>query len=170
MNNGKRFENNFKLSIDLDDDVIYYRLIDNASSFYGGNTQLRFSPKNICDNIMFYTHNGKSKLFFNELKATKGKSIPFGNIMRNEKDTRLQEMVEFSEKSNVVSLLIVFFSDVERCFALESVLAQHFIELNERKSIPISYFEENAFELDVKKLQVNHRFGVMDLLKHHIKN
>ena len=139
-NLGKVFENNFRLSIPKDPRIFYYRLKDTASSYYGGNDFLRFSQSNMADAFMLHTSKdyGLTHLLILELKNHKGKSLPYSAIRENQ----LSEMLHASEYNNVVPLLIVFFSDIERCFALHIVKVMKFIQESERKSIPLEYFEE----------------------------
>lgn len=155
MNQGKRFENNFKASIPSS--CWYYRLRDSAASYYGGNENLRFSGKNIADCIVF---NG-NKLYICELKAHAGKSIPLTCIRQNQAEM----MLEASNYDNLECYLIVFFYEVNKCFALKIEHFYSFTMLSDRKSIPISYFEEQAIEIPVKCLQTNHRFALSDFLK-----
>lgn len=155
INLGKRFEQNFKLSIPKN--VFYYRFKDSASSYYGGNDQLRFSTSNIADCLLFYDRT----LFLCELKNHKGKSIPLSCIIGNKtKEKQIKDLYEASLFDNINSYIIVFFSDIERCFVLSISNFKEFISDNERKSIPISYFEEYANEIEVEKLKTNHRFNI----------
>lgn len=154
-NQGKRFEENFKKSLVIDDDILYYRFRDNTSSWEKGS-MTRFQQTNISDCMIF---NGE-KLFFIELKSHKGKSIPTSCI----RDNQLKDMLAFSLKKNVKCLLIINFSDVGRCFALDIEDYEAFLEVEERKSIPISYLESHGIEIEVKKLNVNYRYGINDLL------
>lgn len=155
INQGKRFENNFKLSVP--EGVFFYRLRDSASSYYGGNSNLRFSNKNIADNIIF-TNN---TLFINELKAHKGKSIPLSCI----RESQVEMMLKASHYEGVKCTLFVFFYDICKCYALNIKDFQLFLENSSRKSIPISYFQEKGLEIPVKQLSVNHRFLLKNFLK-----
>lgn len=160
MNSGTRFQENFRKSIPLDNpSLVLYRFKDGTASWDKGSLT-RFQQKNICDNMIFYTNNNKSKLFFIELKSTKGKSIPYGNF----RDNQIKEMTDFSIKINTLCYFIVFFSDLERCFGLNIEDFNDFVANSERKSIPLSYFEEKGIEISVKKLRVNHRFDIISFL------
>lgn len=79
-NEGKRFEEDFKSSIN-DNENWVYRLRDNAASFSGG-TKTRFSSTNICDFLIF--NNKYRTLYLVELKSTKGSSIPYTMIKDNQ--------------------------------------------------------------------------------------
>lgn len=80
INPGKRFEEDFKSSIDSNENWVY-RLRDNAASFSGG-TNTRFASTNICDFLIF--NNTYRTLYLAELKSTKGSSIPYTMIKDNQ--------------------------------------------------------------------------------------
>ena len=157
-NLGKKFEDNWRESVP--DNVFFYRFRD-SSGAWGGNNQLRFTPSNIADNLLFY--NGC--LFLNELKSHKGKSIPLDKIIGNKtKEKQIEDLYEANRYNNVFSNLIVFFSDEERCFALDIENFLFFMQDNEGKSIPIEYFEGMAREIKVEKLKTNYRFDIKEWL------
>ena len=80
MTSGKRFEKNVKDSIP--EEYFYYRFKDGTSS-WGGNDQVRFQARNICDSMLYNGYN----LYLLELKSHKGKSLPLSCIRENqEKD------------------------------------------------------------------------------------
>ena len=153
MNNGKRFEQNFKNSVLKD--VLFYRFKDGTSA-WEKSEKTRFQAKNVCDCMVF---NGKT-LFLIELKQHKGKSLPFQAIRENQ----LTEMQAYSHFKNVKSLLIVFFTDSEQCFALDINTVNEFIKTADRKSIPISFCEENGERIHCHKKKVNYSYE-LDLLK-----
>ena len=157
-NLGKTFEENFKKSVP--DDVFCYRFRDSASSYYGGNQNLRFSASNIADYLIF----DSLALRLCELKHHKGKSLPLSCIVGNKtKEKQIEDLYMANQYNGVYAHLIVFFSDVQRCFALNIDKLKEFItlsKLGERKSIPISYFEENACEIEVRQLKTNYRFAI----------
>lgn len=160
-NLGKIFEQNWKKSIPLSNKIYYYRLKDSASSYYGGNNNLRFSQNNIADAFMFYVGDFVATLLILEFKSHKGKSLPLTCI----RDNQLKEMIAVKEKIGVIPMLIVFFSDVERCFSLEIKYVEKFIIENERKSIPLDYFEKYGTEIEVNKLKTNYKYNVEKWLK-----
>ena len=75
-NLGKKFEEDWRKSVP--ENVFFYRFRD-SSGAWSGNNQLRFTPSNIADNLLFYNNC----LFLNELKEHKGKSIPLDKIIGN---------------------------------------------------------------------------------------
>lgn len=160
-NLGKQFEQNFRLSIPQTDKIYYYRLKDSASSYYGGNQQLRFSQNNIADAFLFHCDNGSNNLLILEYKSHKGKSLPLSCIRENQ----LREMLEAKDKAGVIPMLVVFFSDEEKCYSLDIKFVEHFLRSSDRKSIPISYFQENGVEIEVIKLRTNYRYNIEEWLK-----
>lgn len=150
-NNGKRFEENFKKSIPSS--FYYYRFRDGTANWSGGNNvNVRFQQNNIADCMIFNGH----KLYICELKNHKGKSIPLSCIRDNQKEMMSNAM----NYENIESLLIVFFEDIERCFALSILYLQNFIEFSNRKSIPVKFFEEYGYEIPVEKLKTNYRYNL----------
>ena len=160
-NLGKKFEQNFRLSIPQTDKIFYYRLKDTASSYYGGNEHLRFSQNNIADAFLFHCENGANNLLILEYKSHKGKSLPLSCIRENQ----LKEMLEANNKTGVIPMLVVFFSDIERCFSLDIKYVEQFLINNDRKSIPLDYFEENGVEIEVFKLRTNYKYNIEEWLK-----
>lgn len=154
MNSGKRLESNFKKSIP--DDIFFYRFKD-GSSAWGGNDKVRFQSSNICDCLIF---NG-SKLYLLELKSTKGKSLPFTNIRENQ----LKELSLATYYKNIVSGIVIEFSDLDRCFFMYIDTITDFIRIGSRKSVPIEYCEEKGIEIEIKKKKVNNSFNIKKLLE-----
>lgn len=155
-NLGKAFEQNFRKSIPLNEKVYYYRLKDSASSYYGGNEQLRFSQNNVADAFMFYVGDYATNLLILEYKNHKGKSLPLNCI----RDNQLKEMIMANEKQGVIPMIIVFFIDAEKCYSLNIEYVDKFIKENDRKSIPIEYFEQYGIPIEVEKLRTNYRYNV----------
>ena len=161
MKRGQRFEDNFRKSIDRENpELFYYRFKDGTASWDRTNQNVRFQAHNIADHLIFY----KNKLFICELKSHQGKSVPFYCI----RDSQYTEMFEASKKKNVYSVVFIFFSDLEECYALSigSILA--FRASSDRKSIPLSFCQEKGIKIDCRKLKSNYRFniqGFLDLFK-----
>lgn len=155
MSTGKKFERNFKKSVPSE--VFFYRFKDSASAYYGGNENLRFSNKNICDCMLF----DGTKLYLLELKSTKGKSLPFGNIRENQ----LKELSLATYYQNIVSGLVIEFSDLDRCFFMNISDITDFMRIGSRKSIPIDYCADKGIEIEIKKKRVNNSFNIKKLLE-----
>lgn len=160
-NLGKKFEENFKKSVP--EYIFFYRFRDSGSAYYGGNQQLRFSSSNIADCLIQDPFSG---LHLIELKNHKGKSIPLSCIIGNKtKKKQIEDLYEANKYSGVYSSIIVFFCDVERCFELSINDFIEFINKEDRKSIPIEYFEKYGCEIKVEKLKTNYRFNIEEWLK-----
>ena len=162
-NQGKIFENNFRLSIPQKPTIFYYRLKDTASSYYGGNEHLRFSQSNIADAFLLHTNinYNTTHLLILELKTHKGKSLPFSAIRENQ----MKEMLQASIYSKVLPFIIVFFSDVERCFALHIQKVVALEQESKKKSIPLEFFEKEGIEIEVTKLRTNYRYNIEKFLE-----
>ena len=154
-NLGKEFEQAFRKSIPTNDNIYYYRLKDSNNN-WNRSENIRFAQNNIADAIMFYNGSFFSYLFILEFKSHKGKSLPLTCI----RDNQLREMTEASKKIGVRPILIVFFSDIEKCYALDIDDVNNFIKFCDRKSIPIEYFENNAKEIETIKLRTNYRYNI----------
>lgn len=151
-NQGKKFERQFKDSIPINNEIFYYRFKDGTASWNMDNNKVRFQAKNICDCMIFY----KGKLFLNELKSHKGKSLPLNCIRENQ----IKDLFDASLKNNVYCNILVFFSDTERCFSLNIQDVVDYMDSETAKSIPISYFEKYGREIKVSKLRTNYRFDI----------
>lgn len=156
---GKRFEENFKKSIPKE--IFYYRFHDSAGT-WGGNDNLRFTPSNIADCLLF---DGKS-LFLLELKSCKGKSLPFNNIIGNKtKEKQINDLIEANEYTNIICGLVVEFSDVDEVYFIEISQFKTLSETTNRKSVPIGYCRENGLKIGVEKKKVNIRLDINKFLK-----
>ena len=144
MNSGKRFEQNFKNSVPSN--AFYYRFRDGTAGRDKGEN-VRFQASNMCDCMIF--RNGK--LILAELKSHKGKSIPLSAFRENQ----IRQLKESDKFINVCPYIIVHFQDIEECYALDICHYEHFVESQERKSIPISFFRENGIRIDGQKKKVN---------------
>lgn len=153
MNNGKRFEQNFKKSVP--DDIFLYRLKDGSAS-WGGTEKVRFQPTNICDFIM---HDGEY-LYFLELKSTKGKSLPFSNIKKHQ----VEDLLWASSYANVVAGFLIEFSDLKEVYFLEINRYKRFLHDCNRMSIPLDYLAKNGIKIDVEKKKVNCTYNIEKMI------
>ena len=106
----------------------------------------------MCDCMIYDSH----KLYLLELKSHAGKSLPFSAIRQNQ----LDELTKSITYQGIVAGFIVNFRDVSRTFFVDANLVSKFVFLGERKSIPISWFEENGTEIEGRKLKVHYRWNV----------
>lgn len=149
-NRGKVFEECFKKSIPAD--ILYERFKDGTSSWNMSDANVRFQAKNVCDCFLF----DGSFLLYLELKSHKGKSIPLNCI----RDNQQLELPKRQNYRNVISGLLVEFSDLERVFYLNIDEFITFKETSDRKSIPLEYFVDYGIEVEVSKLRTNYRYNV----------
>jgi recombination protein U len=155
MKSGKRLEENVKKSA-LGEGLHCERLKDSSAS-WGGAENVRFAAKNISD---FYIFNGY-KLLYLEAKNHKGKSLPISCIRKNQKE----KMTEVIQHINIIAGLLVFFEDLEKCYYLSIEDYNNFLEKEERKSIPVEYFEKHAKKIGVTKLKTNFRYCLTDIFE-----
>jgi len=87
--------------------------------------------------------NGKSICF--DAKETKGKSLPLQNIHEHQ----LKFMRDWRGQGGE-AFLIVYFKDIDKIFKTNIDDIMGFVIMENRKSIPLSYFEEYAKELKIK--------------------
>ncbi len=157
-NRGKIFEQNFKVSVPKE--ILYERFKDGTANFRGngnGNENVRFQAKNVCDCFLF----DGSILLYLELKSHKSKSIPLSCIRRNQVD----ELIKRQTYPNVISGLLIEFSDIERVFYLNIADFMHFTTNEERKSIPLEFCIDCGIEVEVQKLRSNNRYNVQKLFE-----
>lgn len=160
MKSGKRFESNFRNSVP--DNVFFYRFRDSASTYYGGNENLRFSNASIADCLLF----DGTTLLLCELKAHKGSSIPYSCIIGNKtKEKQIRDLYKASTYPNVKSLLIVYFEDKNECYSISIDEFINYYQSTPRKSIPISYFKENGLFIPVTLLRSNYRLDLSILFQ-----
>lgn len=151
MNNGKKFEQDFKNSVP--NDWFYYRLVDGTSS-WGGNENVRFQAKNICDCLVY---NGQLHMI--ELKSHKGKSLPISCIRQNQ----IEGLMEASFK-DINCWLVVNFSDVEKTYCIKIDAIYYFITNVERKSIPIGFFKDYGYLLQQEKKRTRFKYNLEGVL------
>lgn len=144
MNEGKKFEENWKKSIP--DDVYYKRLNDNASSFT--NSYAKYSVKNPYDCIVF---DGK-KLLCLELKSTSNNRM------------------SFEIKANSAKYAMIHYHQIEglrNANGYSNVYAGFIFNFrNDEKNTEITYYQSiEDFDNMVKNIN-KHSFNIIDLLKY----
>ena len=93
-------------------------------------------------------YNGIYKGYYIEFdaKETKSKtSFPIDNIHKHQ-----IEYIKKVIKHGGIVFLIVRFSTLNKDFVIKGKDLINYIEGNERKSIPLSYFEENTYKIEIK--------------------
>ena len=150
MNNGKRFEDNFRKSIP--DNMFYYRFRDGTSS-WDKSSKTRFQAKNICDCML---HDGEY-LYLLELKSHKGKSLPLSAIRQNQVD----DLLLAAKHRNIIAGLVVEFSDLGQVYFMPIELVNNWYYHSDRKSIPLQSFQNSpCIEIYGKKKKVNYRYNI----------
>lgn len=153
-NLGKIFEDNWRKSVP--EDFFYYRFRD-SSGGWAGNDKIRFTPSNIAD-CMLFAYN---ELFLIELKNHKGKSIPMDAVVGNKtKEKQIQDLLNAGSYCGIYCYIVIFFSDVEECYAIPIDKFREFQVCEERKSIPISWCKENVSQIGVTKLRSNYKYNI----------
>ena len=157
MNSGKIFEQNFKASIPPG--VFYYRLRDSTASFYGGGdgSNIRFQTPNMADCIIF----GNRTLFICELKSHQGKSIPFSCVRENQ----IEQLTKAAKFPFIIPALVIFFPDVEKCWAVHIDDWNNLVDASKKKSANIAEIAQAGFEVGVTKLKVNFKYDVQTMMK-----
>lgn len=152
MNAGKQFEQDFKNSVP--DNVFYYRFRDGTAA-WGDKENTRFQQSNMCDCMIF-----DGALYLLELKSHKGKSIPYSAIRKNQ----ITELSKASTYKNIVAGFVANFRDVEKSFFVSAAKVEYFIAHENRKSIPLAWFEENGTQILQTKLKVHYRYDIEEFL------
>ncbi len=152
MNAGKIFERQWRKSAEKDTDLFYYRFQDSPAAWGGDNSTLRFTNDNICDVMMF-----KSPiLFLLEFKTENTKSISHKRLRKNQ----LDGLLEANNYQNICAGVVIYFSKLDECYFLDIKDFDNHMKTSGRKSIPISYCQENGVKIDVIPLRVNRMYNV----------
>lgn len=149
---GKQFEKDFKNSIP--EGVWINKFKDGGGWSNADNT--RFTVNNICDFEVYNPYN--KQLFYFELKHTNLKSLPFVNI----KDNQIKGLTKATQYGIICGFLI---SINNKCYFLNINHYNSFVAVTERKSIPLSYIEDFGIDVPRRKLRVNYRYDLNNLLK-----
>lgn len=158
---GKQFEKDFTDSIPVRCDIT--RLKDAGG--WSNATNMRFTPKNPCDMIVFATHENRldrKNMYKLELKTCKKKSLPYGNIKpKNHKGSARLNSIIFvkalyeSEKKGVIAQFIVNFSELNETYRVRASQVLGFLESSDRASIPIAWFREVGILIE-QTLKIKH--------------
>lgn len=73
-------------------------------------------------------------------------------------------------KKNIHPFVIIFFSDLEECYALKIEFVNQIREEKKSKSIPLLFCKEKGQKIDCHKLRTNYRYDVEDFLDNFINN
>lgn len=169
MNSGKRFENDWKKSIEDAKQIYYYRLKDSPAGFGQDSKFTRFTNRNPYDCYGFY----KFHLFPMELKHTKNGSI---SIQREKTEKnkmiklhQIQGLAEASQYKGICAGFVFNFTneekDINHTYWLSIADFNCFLSENSKKSInekdTIVY---NGVLITTEKKRVNYTYNVLELL------
>ena len=134
MNEGKKFEEQFKASL-IKDNFLVIRLPDPPQSFNMGDTKLRFANKNPYDLVVYKNPN----LFCLELKSNKSKSISIQfNKREKGKDIKLHQiegLTKASQNKGVRSGFILNYRNTNNTYFLDINDFNEFLATSNKKSI-----------------------------------
>ena len=151
QNEGKRFEEDFLNSVP--EDIFKMRIKDDTLHFK--------NVKNPADVLMYY--NGLMYLL--ELKSTKEKSLPYGNIGEHQ----LEGLQKSCRVQGVVAGLVINFRSVEETYFLHINDALFFMQTVNRKSFPIEFVREKGILINCKKKRVRYGYNIKQFVENFSK-
>nr|DAP47513.1 MAG TPA: penicillin-binding protein-related factor A [Caudoviricetes sp.] len=154
INEGKRFEQNWKKSVEELENMWIYRLKDNAASF-GGSNNTRFASHNMCDYIMF--EDGTKTLYTIELKSTKSTSVPLSMI----RDNQIDELTNAGKHNLVAGFLINFRNKNNDTYFIEITNFNRMIsEINKKSFNQNDLKKYNAIYVESECKKVNYKYNI----------
>ena len=159
INAGKKFENDFKNSVDTDK-IFLHRFKDGTTGTVNGQ-MIRFKNKNLCDFVLFKD----GQLVLVELKSFLGKSISFSNIKStvDEQQTFLYNLRLEAKKNNVKAYMILNFRDLSETYAIDIHNFDEFYKMTSKKSISIDEVRQLGKQLFQQKKRTNYRYEINSL-------
>ena len=159
INAGKKFENDFKNSVNTDE-IFLHRFKDGTTGTVNGQ-MIRFKNKNLCDFLLF--KNGL--LVLAELKSFLGKSMPFSNIKNtvDEQQTFLYNLRLEAKKNNVKAYIILNFRDLSETCAIDIHNFDEFYKMTNKKSISIDEARQLGKQLSQQKKRTRYRYEISGL-------
>jgi recombination protein U len=152
MNEGKKFEEDFKKSVP--GNVFFLRLKDGGGWSNAENT--RFTPSNECDSIMY---DGKT-LYLLEFKSHKGKSLPFTCIS----EKQLISLHKATGYNGIKAGYLINFRDVQETYFIEACYVTAFVNSAERKSIPYEFVKSMGIKVPQEMKRTRYRYNIGTLL------
>nr|DAX16093.1 MAG TPA: penicillin-binding protein-related factor A [Caudoviricetes sp.] len=159
INAGKKFENDFKNSVNTDE-IFLHRFKDGTTGTVNGQ-MIRFKNKNLCDFLLFKD----GQLVLVELKSFLGKSMSFSNIKStvDEQQTFLYNLRLEAKKKNVKAYMILNFRDLSETYAIDIHNFDEFYKITNKKSINIDEVRQLGKQLFQQKKRTNYRYEISDL-------
>lgn len=159
VNEGKRFEQNWKSSVEELDNLWIYRLKDNAASFSGGSNT-RFASHNMCDFIMF--DDSSRTLYAIELKSTKSASVTLSMV----RDNQIEELTKASKHNLVAGFLINFRNNSNDTYFIEMCDFNKMIsEINKKSFNKKDLISYNAIYVESACKKVNYKYNIKKFIK-----
>ena len=154
-NEGKKFEEDFEKSCPGGWQII--RLKDSSASWSHDKSVSRFTPKNMCDFIMF---TGRTLYAF-ELKSFLGKSISY-KLLNDEKEQKLVKMVMFHQDvpENSEAYYVLNFRDLNETYAIKAPVVRMLKHSMERKSISLDQTREHGILIKHELKRVRYRYDL----------
>ena len=149
---GKIFEEEIKAS--FPEGFFVERYKDDTAGFYG------------VSNPADYRLYKFPYLFLLELKTHKGKSIPIDRIRSNQ----ITGMATASLHEGVYAGFILNFRDLEETYYIPVKEALSYINLTERKSIPVEWCRENGTKIEQVIKRVRYSYDLRSWLGRYYKN
>ena len=159
INAGKKFENDFKNSVNTDE-IFLHRFKDGTTGTVNGQ-MIRFKNKNLCDFLLFKD----GQLVLVEVKSFLGKSMSFSNIKStvDEQQTFLYNLRLEAKKKNVKAYMILNFRDLSETYAIDIHNFDEFYKITNKKSINIDEVRQLGKQLFQQKKRTNYRYEISDL-------
>ena len=159
INAGKKFENDFKNSVNTDE-IFLHRFKDGTTGTVNGQ-MIRFKNKNLCDFLLFKD----GQLVLVELKSFLGKSMSFSNIKStvDEQQTFLYNLRLEAKKNNVKAYMILNFRDLSETYAVDIHNFDEFYKITNKKSISIDEVRQLGKQLFQQKKRTNYRYEINSL-------
>lgn len=172
MNEGKRFERDFKASVPAD--AWCYRLRDSPVSYYGGSGAegIRFAQDNICDFVLYRAPT----LYLLELKTVGTRSAAltslFGKLDPEKgaysRQKHLQDMAEAATRRGLRAMVVLNYRLAEHTYALPAADVLNFVRAavaGGRKSIPEGWCRDHGLPVNARRLRVNWRYDVAGMME-----
>ena len=170
MNEGKRFERDFKASVPAD--AWCYRLRDSPVSYYGGSGAegIRFAQDNLCDFVLYRAPT----LYLLELKTVGTPSAALTSLFGKfdpekrcyKKQRHLQDMAKAEQSATGLRALVVLC--YRRTGHTYAVPAREWVEraaAGGRKSIPEEFCINHGTPVAARQLRVNWRYDVAGMIE-----
>jgi len=153
-NPGKKFEEDFKNSIPLE---AYYRRIADSAMSWGESQNIRFTPKNPFDAILY----SYPLLILLELKSTQGTSLSFVKI----KEHQIKELTKANSKAGAMAGFIINFRKYERTFYINIENFNEFVRSTNKKSVNLKDLQQyGAVEIAATKKIKRFRYNVKEFV------